>query len=49
MTHHLVVAKPFLNFARGNIIFDAAKIAEILSSEHKKFVIKVASPDASRG
>ena len=49
MIHHLVVAKPFLNFARGDIIFDAAKIGEILSSEHKKFVIKVASSNASKG
>ena len=36
MINHLVVTKPFLNFVRGDIIADAAKISEILSTEYKK-------------
>ena len=49
MTHHLVVSKSFLNFIRGDIITDADKIAKILSTEHKKFVTKVAPPSKSKG
>jgi hypothetical protein len=49
MTHHLVVTRPFLDFARGDIIADVAKISDILSNEHKKFVIKVALPTTSKG
>ncbi len=49
MTHHLVVTKPFLNFVRGDIIADAIKMREILDTEHKKFVMKVALPTTSRG
>ena len=49
MTHHLVVIKPFLSFVRGDIIADAAKITEILSTEYKKYVTKVALPVASKG
>ena len=49
MTLHLVVSKPFLGFARGDIIADAAKITEILLSDYKKFVTRVASPIASKG
>jgi hypothetical protein len=46
MTHLLVVTKSFLAFVRGDIIADSAKVREILSSEHKKFVTKVAAPNA---
>lgn len=49
MTHHLVVIKPFLNYVRGDVIADAAKVSEILSTEHKKYVTKVAMPVASKG
>jgi hypothetical protein len=49
MTHHLVVTKPFLNFVRGDIIAEAMKVSEILSTEYKKFVTKVASPATSKG
>jgi hypothetical protein len=49
MTHHLVVMKSFFNFVRGDIVTDATKVAEILSTEYKKFVTKVAVPNASKG
>ena len=49
MTHHLVVTKPFLGLVRGDIIADAAKITEILSTEYKKFVTKVAVLHTSKG
>jgi hypothetical protein len=49
MTHHLVVTKPFLNFLRGDIITEATKVSEILSTEYKKFVTKVASLTTSKG
>lgn len=49
MTHHLVVTKPFLNFVRGDIIADAEKIRDILSTEYKRFVTKVAPPNPSKG
>jgi hypothetical protein len=49
MTHHLVVTKPFLDFVRGDIVVEANKIRDILSSEHMKFVIKVALPSTSKG
>jgi hypothetical protein len=49
MAHHLVVIKPFLSFVRGDIIADAGKIGEILSTEYKKYVTKVAVPVTSKG
>ena len=49
MAHHLVVTKPFLSFVRGDIIADAAKISEILSTEYKKFVTRIAMPNTSKG
>jgi hypothetical protein len=49
MTLHLVVSKPFLGFVRGDTIVDAAKIAEILASDNKKFVTRVAAPVALKG
>jgi hypothetical protein len=49
MTPHLVVTKAFLSFVRGDIIADATKIAEILSSEYRKFVIKATTPNTSKG
>jgi hypothetical protein len=49
MIHQLVVTKPFLDFVRGDTVVDATKISEILSTEHKKFVIKVALPTTSKG
>jgi hypothetical protein len=49
MTHQLVVTKSFLNFVRGDIIAEAEKVGEILSTEYKKFVTKVALPVTSKG
>jgi hypothetical protein len=49
MTHHLVVTKPFLNYVRGDIIVDVLKISEILASEQKKFVTRVALSTTSKG
>jgi hypothetical protein len=49
MAHHLVVTRPFLKFVRGDVIADASKIIEILSTEHKKFVLKVGLPTTSKG
>jgi hypothetical protein len=48
MIHYLVVLKPFLNFVRGDIIADAARIGEILDTEYKKFITKVAAPASSK-
>ncbi len=49
MINYLVVTKPFLNFVRGDIISDAAKMGEILASEYRKFVTKVAAPNTLKG
>jgi hypothetical protein len=49
MTHHLVVTKPFLSFVRGDIIADASKVSDILSTEYKRFVTKFAPPTTSKG
>jgi hypothetical protein len=49
MINHLVVTMPFLNFVRGDIIADAAKIADVMGSEYKKFVTKVIAPNTSKG
>jgi hypothetical protein len=49
MIHQLVVTKAFLKFVRGDIIADAKKIGEIMATEHKKFVTKIAMPNTSKG
>jgi hypothetical protein len=49
MANHLVVLKPFLNYVRGDMIADASKVREILSTEYKKFVTKIAVSKASKG
>jgi hypothetical protein len=49
MTHHLVVTKPFLNFVRGDIIADVTKIREFLATEHRRFVMKVATATTTKG
>lgn len=41
-TTHLVVLKPFQSYTRGDIITDAKKVTEILGTEQKKFVTKIA-------
>jgi hypothetical protein len=37
----LVVARPFGGFARGDVVTDAARIAEILEGEHAGCVVRV--------
>jgi hypothetical protein len=41
MANHLVVTRPFLNFVRGDLVTDPAKVAEILEGDHRRFVTKV--------
>ena len=45
---HLVVARPFGAFARGDIVTDTGRITEILNSEHVCSVVRVANP-ANKG
>ena len=49
MTYHLVVTRPFLDFAPGDVIAETSMISQILSTEHKQFVMKVVSPTTSKG
>ncbi len=44
MEMHLVVVRPFAGLARGAAITDAARIAEILQSEHAHDVVRVVAP-----
>ncbi|MBV8524326.1 MAG: hypothetical protein JOY71_19725 [Acetobacteraceae bacterium] len=41
MQTHLVVVRPFSGFARGDLITDPSRIAEILQSEHALNVVRV--------
>jgi len=41
MSMNLVVTRPFAGFARGDIITDDARIADILASEHAHHVVRV--------
>lgn len=43
MDIHLVVIKPFGNLARGDIVTDKARINQILSCEHSRYVVRVAA------
>jgi len=49
MTQQLVVVRPFLNFARGDMIVDTAMISEILLTDYRDFVARVAPYSASKG
>ena len=49
MTYYLVVTRPFLNFTRGDIITDAEKIAQIMSAEYRKFIVRATPPGAAKG
>ncbi len=49
MVQHLVVLKPFLDFVRGDVITEAEKIRQILDTEYRKFITKVALPNAPKG
>ncbi len=43
MDMHLVVVRPFGGLARGDVVIDNARIAELLNSEHAHDVVRVAS------
>jgi hypothetical protein len=45
---HLVVVRSFGDLARGDVVADAARIAEILSSELARCVVRVVTP-ANKG
>jgi hypothetical protein len=49
MVQHLVVLRPFLDFVRGDVIVEADRIRKVLDTEHKKFITKVALPNAPKG
>jgi hypothetical protein len=49
MAYYLVVTQKFLNYVRGDVIAESARISEILSTEHKRFVMKIALPTTSKG
>ena len=46
MDMHLVVVRPFGGLARGDVVADSARIADILSSEHAASVVRVVIPAA---
>jgi hypothetical protein len=48
MDMHLVVVRSFGGLARGDIVADAIRIAEILNSEHASCVVRVVAP-ANKG
>ncbi len=48
MNLHLVVVRPFAGFARGDSITDAARIEQILHSEHVDKVVKVCSREIEK-
>lgn len=44
MDFHLVVVRPFGQLARGDVVTEATRIAEVLSSEHAHNVVRVLDP-----
>ncbi len=49
MDMHLVVARPFGDLARGDIITDVVRVTEILKSEHARSVVRVVVPSKNGG
>jgi hypothetical protein len=49
MDMHLVVVRPFAGLARGDVVADPARIAEILKGEHAAFVVRVVTSAAKEG
>lgn len=45
MQFHLVVKEPFGGYAKGEMITDQSKVAEILASENEHHVIKIAADE----
>lgn len=48
MDMHLVVVRSFGGLARGDVVADGIRIAEILNSEHASCVVRVVTP-ANKG
>jgi hypothetical protein len=48
MDMHLIVVKSFGDLARGDVVADATRIADILNSEHARCVVRVVTP-ANKG
>jgi hypothetical protein len=44
MDMHLVVVRSFGDLARGDLVADAARITDILNSEHAGCVVRVTPP-----
>lgn len=44
MDFHLVVVRPFGQLVRGDVVNEATRIAEVLSSEHAQHVVRVLDP-----
>jgi hypothetical protein len=49
MDMHLVVVMPFGGFARGDIITDPTKIAQVLAGEHAHAVVRVQPSPSKEG
>jgi hypothetical protein len=45
---HLIVVRPFAGLARGDVVADPTRIAEILRGEHAHCVVRVTTP-ANKG
>lgn len=43
MDMHLVVVRPFDELRRGDVVTDAKRISQIMSSEHARNVVRVAA------
>jgi hypothetical protein len=49
MDIHLVVVKPFAGLARGDVVTDGTRVAEILGGELAAHVVRVAKPSQQEG
>lgn len=49
MTLQLVVTKSFLKYVRGDIIADAQKVRDLLTTDYRRFVTRITQPTASKG
>lgn len=49
MAIQLVVLQPFLSFKKGDVIGSADEIQRILTSEHRKFVMKIGPVAPAKG
>ena len=44
MEHHLIVIKPFLDLVREDFIIEATRIDQVMASEYRRFVTRIAAP-----